>query len=118
MGYKHTLKWYETLMYAIEKSIEKILIYLQFLDFDIFSSSKFTVNMNVSLPSNNILPYFKDILEDAWSLQNYGDYFVEGLRQELCALESSKMHTKIDKSLNFYCCVFLFIKMGKNTYIT
>ena len=69
--------------------------------------------MNVSLPSNRILPYFKDKLENAWSLQNYGDYFVEGLRQELCALDCRKMHTKIDKLSNFYCCVFSFIKMGK-----
>ena len=53
--------------------------------------------MNVSLPSNRIVPYFKDILESAWSLQNYGDYFVEGLRQELCAIECRKMHTEIDK---------------------
>ena len=44
-----------------------------------------------------ILSYFKDILDHAWSLQNYEDYFVEGLRQELCALESRKMHTKSDK---------------------
>ena len=74
--------------------------------------------MNVSLPSNRILPYFKDILENAWSLQNYGDYFVEGLRQELCALDCRKMHTKIDKISNLYCCAFSFIKMRKNAYIT
>ena len=59
-------------MYAIEKKYWKILIYLQFLDFDIFSTSKFAENMNVSLPSNKILPYFKDILENAWSLQIMG----------------------------------------------
>ena len=34
---------------------------------------------------------------NAWPLQNYGDYFIEGLRQELCALESRKMHTRSDK---------------------
>ena len=61
-------------MYA-SKKVLKILIYLQFLDFDIYFHLP-------TLPSNRILPYFKDILENAWSLQNYGDYFVEGLRQE------------------------------------
>ena len=85
------------LLCMLLKKVLKILIYLQFLDFDISSSSKFAENMNVSLLSNAILPYFKDILENAWSLQNYGDYFVDDLRQELCALESRKMHTKSEK---------------------
>ena len=75
-------------------------------------------NTNVSLPSNRILPYFKDILKNAWLLQSYGDYFVEGLRQELGALECRKMHTKIDKLSNFYCCVFFIYQMEKNAYIT
>ena len=80
---------------------------MQFLDFDIFSSSKFAENMNVSLPSNRILPYFKDILENARSLQNYGDYFVEVLRQELCALEC------IQKVINNQISIVAFFHLLK-----
>ena len=79
--------------------------------FDIFSSYNFVENMNVSLPSNRILPYFKDILENAWSLQNYRDYFVEGLRQELCALESRKVYTKSDNQISIVA--FFIYQNGK-----
>ena len=35
--------------------------YLKFLDFEIFLSTNFAENINVSQPSNRILPYFKKI---------------------------------------------------------
>ena len=72
--------------------------------------------MNVSLSSNKILPYFKDILENVWSLQNYGDYFEEGLRQELCALECRKC---IPKLINYrISIVAFFIYQNGNTMLT
>ena len=80
---------------------------MQFLDFDIFSSSNFAENMNVSLP---ILPYFKGILENAWSLQNFGDYIVEGLRQELCALNAEKC---IQKLINYQISIVPFFHLSK-----
>ena len=60
-------------MYAIEK-YGKILVFLQFPDFDIFLSTNFAKNMNSVLPSNRILPYFEEVLVNALSLQNYGDF--------------------------------------------
>ena len=51
------------------KKVLKILIYLQ-CRFDIISSSSFEENMNVSLPSNRILHYLKDILENRFHQMN------------------------------------------------
>ena len=66
---------------------------MQILDFYIFLSTNFAGNMNVSLPSNRFLPYFGEIPVNALELQNYRDYFIDGLgRKELCALECIKMH--------------------------
>ena len=39
-----------------------------------FLSTNFTKNMNSALPSNRILPYFEEVLLNALSLQNYGDF--------------------------------------------
>ena len=44
--------------------------FLQFSDFEI--SSNFAENMISDLPSNRILPSFKEVLVNALSLQNYG----------------------------------------------
>ena len=52
----------------------KKLIVLQFSDFDIFLSTKFTKNIISALPSKRILPYFGEVLLNALSLQNYGDF--------------------------------------------
>ena len=51
-----------------------IFFFLQYSDFDIFLSTNFAENMNSALPSNRILPKFKEVLENALSLQNYGDF--------------------------------------------
>ena len=56
------------------RSTEKFDFFLQFSDFDIFSSTNFAENMNSALPSNRILPHFEEVLVNALSLQNYG-YF-------------------------------------------
>ena len=48
--------------------------FLQFSDFDIFSSTNFAENMNSALPSKRILPYFGEVLVNVWLLQNYGDF--------------------------------------------
>ena len=53
---------------------EKFDFVLQFSDFDIFLSTNFAENMNSALPSNRILPYFEEVLVNALSLQNYGDF--------------------------------------------
>ena len=71
--------------------------FLQFSDFDIFLSTNFAENMNSTLPSNRILPYFEEVLVNALSLQNYGDFLMDVLRKELCALLFRKMHTKPEK---------------------
>ena len=48
--------------------------FLLFSDFNIFLSTNFAENMNRALPSNRILPYFEDVLVNALSLQNCGDF--------------------------------------------
>ena len=48
--------------------------FLQFSDFDIFLSTNFAEKMNSALPSNRILPSFKEVLVNALSRQNYGDF--------------------------------------------
>ena len=55
------------------RSTKKFEFFLQFSDFDIFLSTNFAVNMNSALPSSRILPNFKEVLENALSLQNYED---------------------------------------------
>ena len=45
-----------------------------YLDFDIIFSTNFAENMNSALPSNRIVPHFEEILVNALSLQNYGDF--------------------------------------------
>ena len=45
---------------------------------------------------------------NALSLQNYGDFCMDGLRKELCALKFRKMHTKSEKiSKNIFCRFFI-----------
>ena len=56
------------------RSTEKIDFFWQFSDFDIFLSTNFAENMNSALPSNKILPYFEEVLANALSLQNYGEF--------------------------------------------
>ena len=56
------------------RSTEKFEFFLQFSDFDIFLSTNFAENMNSALTSNRILPYFEEVLLNALSLQNYGDF--------------------------------------------
>ena len=56
------------------RSTEKFDFFLQFSDFDISLSTNFAENMNSALPSNIILPYFEEVLVNALSLQNYGDF--------------------------------------------
>ena len=56
------------------RSTEKYEFFLQFSDFDIFLSTNFAENMNSALPINRILLYFEEVLVNALSLQNYGDF--------------------------------------------
>ena len=88
-------------MYAIAKVLNVFFFTFSciFLDFDIILSNNFVENMEVSLPRNRILPYFREKLVNALSLQNYRGYFVEGHRKKLhvCALGYRKMHTRCEK---------------------
>ena len=62
-------------MYAIEKySNFKMLTFMQFSDLVIFLSTNFAENINSALPNNRILPYFEEVLVNALTLQNYGDF--------------------------------------------
>ena len=63
--------------------------------------------MNSVLTSNRILPYFEEVLVNALSLQNYGDFRMVVLRKELCALKFRKMHTKSEKISKILFCRFL-----------
>ena len=56
------------------RSTEKYEFFLQFPDFDIFLSTNFAENMKSVLPSDRILPYFEEVLVNALSLLNYGDF--------------------------------------------
>ena len=56
------------------RSTEKFEFFWQFSYFDIFLSTNFAENMNSALASNIILPYFEVALENALSLQNYGEF--------------------------------------------
>ena len=52
--------------------------------------------MNSALPSKRILPYFKDILVNAFSLQNYG--FLSGCSEErVVPLNSEKCIQNLKK---------------------
>ena len=110
------LIWYEVYVYAIE-TYQKISRFLQFLNYGIFSYTNFAANMNVSLTSNRFLPYFEKILVNASSLQNFEGLFLKSLKKKLCALESSKMHTKCEKSQNDIL-LFLLIQVERNVYIS
>ena len=74
--------------------------------------------MNSALPSNRILPYFEEVLVNALSLQNYGDFRMDILRKKLCALKFRKMHTKSEKNIKKIFCRFLLIRMERNAHIT
>ena len=56
------------------RSTENMRVFWQFADFDLFLSTNFAENMNSALPSNRILPYLEEVLVNALSLQNYGDF--------------------------------------------
>ena len=56
------------------RSTEKFDIFCSFQIFDIFLSTNFAQNMNSAPPSNRIFPYFEEVLVNALSLQNYGDF--------------------------------------------
>ena len=56
------------------RSTENLIFFLQFSDFDIVLSTNFAENMNSAIPSNRTLPYFQEVLMNALSLQNYGDF--------------------------------------------
>ena len=73
--------------------------------------------MNVSLPSNQTLPYFWKILMNILELQNLRDYFVDGLRKELCALECRKMHARGGNNIKIFSGIFHY-QDGYVAYIT
>ena len=56
------------------RSTEKYEYFCSFQILIYFSSTNFAENMNSTLPSNFILPYFEEVLVNALSLQNYGDF--------------------------------------------
>ena len=56
-----------------------ISLYLRFLIFGIFLPTNFAENLKVSLSMNRILLNLKEILVNAWTLQNYGDLFADSL---------------------------------------
>ena len=51
-------------------------------------------------------------------IANYGDYFVEGLRQELCAIESRKCIQKVINNQISIFAFFIYPNWKKNAYIT
>ena len=71
-----------------------------------------------SLFKSRIFPNFEEILFNAWSLQNYGDLFVAGLYNELCALEFRKLHAKVKIKIKILLWKTSFIKMERNAYIS
>ena len=83
------------------------MIFLQFSDFDIFLSTKFAENMNSAIPSNRILPYFEEVLVNAISLQNYGDFGMDILRKKsYVPLNSEKCIQNLKKYQKKYFVVF------------
>ena len=54
------------------RSTEKFEFFCSF-QILIYLSTNFAENMNSALPSNCILPYFEEVLENALPFQNYGD---------------------------------------------
>ena len=56
-----------------------ISLYLRFLNFGIFSAYQLAENLKASLSMNRILLNLKEILVNAWTLQNYGNLFADGL---------------------------------------
>ena len=88
------------------RSTEKFDIFCSFEIFDIFLSTNFAQNMNSAIQSNRILPYFEEVLVNALSLQNYGDFRMDVLRKKLCALKFRKRHTKSEKYQKKYFVIF------------
>ena len=57
-----------------------ISLYMRFFLISVyFSPTNFAENLKVSLSMNRILLNLKEILVNAWTLQNYGDLFADGL---------------------------------------
>ena len=69
------------------KLSRKYYVCLQSYDFGHFSSTNFAEKLIVSLTNDRLLSYFEKILVNAFSLQNYGDLFLDGLKKKLCALK-------------------------------
>ena len=62
---------------------------------------------------NRMLLNLTEILVNAWTLQNYGDLFADGLLKELCALECRKLHAKCEKKNKNFILPFFFHLDGK-----
>ena len=62
--------------------------------------------MNSALPSNRILPYFEEVLVNALSLQNYGDFGMDVLRKKLCARKLEKGIQNLKKYQKQYFVIF------------
>ena len=56
-----------------------ISLYLRFLISVYFSPTNFAENLKVSLSMNRILLNLTETLVNAWTLQNCGDLFADGL---------------------------------------
>ena len=50
------------------------MLFFAGLDFCIFSSTNFAENINSAQPSNRIFPNIEEILVNALSLQNFGNF--------------------------------------------
>ena len=70
-----------------------------------FSPTNFAENLKVSLSRIRILLNLKEILVNAWTLQNCGDLFAYGLQKELCALE----YRNVKKKIKILFCHFSFM---------
>ena len=71
----------------------------------------------ISPANDKLLPYFEKILVHALALQNYGDLFLDGLKNKLCAFACRKCIQNVPKSF-FFILLFLFVQVEKNAYIT
>ena len=84
-----------------------ISLYLQFFNFCIFFTYQLCGNLKVSLFSERTFPYFEEILVTAWSLQNYGDLFVAGLKVSYMPLKAENCMQNVKKVKSFIVA-FLF----------
>ena len=57
---------------------------------------------------------FEEIIVNAWSLPNYGDVLVDGMKNGLYDLECRTLHAKCNKKSKF----FSFIKIRRNAYVS